>query len=72
MPASSRSLTYRETGVDIAAKEEILAGVRARIRATHREGTLGTGGEFGGCALTQHQHIQLIAAPLEGLIETSE
>jgi len=67
MPASSRSLTYRETGVDIAAKEEILAGVRARIRATHREGTLGTGGEFGGLFRLTGYRDPVIVSSIDGV-----
>ncbi|HEV2440141.1 MAG TPA: phosphoribosylformylglycinamidine cyclo-ligase [bacterium] len=67
MPASSRPLTYRETGVDIAAKEEILAGVRARIRATHREGTLGTGGEFGGLFRLAGYRDPVIVSSIDGV-----
>ncbi|MHB8730462.1 MAG: phosphoribosylformylglycinamidine cyclo-ligase [bacterium] len=67
MPASSRPLTYRETGVDIAAKEEILAGVRARIRATHREGTLGTGGEFGGLFRLAGHRDPVIVSSIDGV-----
>lgn len=68
MPAaSSRPLTYRETGVDIAAKEEILAGVRARIRATRRDGALGTGGEFGGLFRLAGYRDPVIVSSIDGV-----
>lgn len=68
MPAvRSRPLTYRETGVDIAAKEEILAGVRARIRATRREGALGTGGEFGGMFRLAGYRDPVIVSSIDGV-----
>lgn len=47
-PRAARSLTYRAAGVDRAAKEEMLAGVRAHIRSTFTDGVLGTGQGFGG------------------------
>jgi phosphoribosylformylglycinamidine cyclo-ligase len=65
--ASSRPLTYRETGVDIAAKEEILAGVRARIRATRRDGALGTGGEFGGLFRLAGYRDPVIVSSIDGV-----
>jgi phosphoribosylformylglycinamidine cyclo-ligase len=68
MPAaSSRPLTYRETGVDVAAKEEILAGVRGRIRATRREGALGTGGEFGGLFRLAGYREPVIVSSIDGV-----
>ena len=68
MPAvPSRPFTYREAGVDIAAKEEILAGVRARIRATHRDGTLGTGGEFGGMFRLAGYRDPVIVSSIDGV-----
>jgi len=41
-------LTYRGAGVDLEAKETILAGIGALARSTLRDGVLNTGGEFGG------------------------
>ena len=41
-------LTYRAAGVDRAAKDAILAGVRAEIRSTFRDGVMDTGEGFGG------------------------
>ncbi|HKX18474.1 MAG TPA: phosphoribosylformylglycinamidine cyclo-ligase [bacterium] len=71
MPApparADRSLTYREAGVDIAAKEEILAGVRARIRATRRDGALGTGGEFGGLFRLTGYRDPVIVSTIDGV-----
>ncbi len=46
--AVPRSLTYRAAGVDRAAKDDILAGIRGQIRATFRGEALGSGEEFGG------------------------
>lgn len=42
------SLTYRAVGVDRVGKDAVLTAMGRRIRSTYREGTLGTGGEFGG------------------------
>jgi phosphoribosylformylglycinamidine cyclo-ligase len=63
----SRPLTYRETGVNIAAKEEILAGVRARIRATRGEGTLGSGEEFGGLFRLAGYRDPVIVSSIDGV-----
>jgi len=65
--AAPRPLTYRETGVDIAAKEEILAGVRARIRATRGDGALGTGGEFGGLFRLAGYRDPVIVSSIDGV-----
>ncbi|HET7265017.1 MAG TPA: phosphoribosylformylglycinamidine cyclo-ligase [bacterium] len=66
-PRAARPLTYRETGVNIAAKEEILAGVRARIRATRRDGALGTGGEFGGLFRLAGYRDPVIVSSIDGV-----
>jgi phosphoribosylformylglycinamidine cyclo-ligase len=62
-----RPLTYRDTGVDIAAKEEILAGVRARIRATRRDGALGSGAEFGGLFRLEGYRDPVIVSSIDGV-----
>ncbi|HLJ62032.1 MAG TPA: phosphoribosylformylglycinamidine cyclo-ligase [bacterium] len=48
MAGAREPLTYRDAGVDIDAKETILAGVGGLVRSTFRDGVLNTGGEFGG------------------------
>jgi phosphoribosylformylglycinamidine cyclo-ligase len=43
-----RPLTYRAAGVDRAARDAILADVRAEIRSTFRDGVMDAGEGFGG------------------------
>ncbi len=41
-------LTYRDSGVDIDAGEELVERIKPAIKRTHREGVLGSIGGFGG------------------------
>lgn len=45
---AARRMTYRLAGVDISAKEAILAEAGSLVRSTYRDGVLNVGGEFGG------------------------
>jgi phosphoribosylformylglycinamidine cyclo-ligase len=51
----------------MAAKEEILAGVQARIRATRRDGALGTGAEFGGLFRLAGYRDPVIVSSIDGV-----
>ncbi len=42
------SLSYREAGVDIDAGNELVERIKPAIKSTHREGSVGTIGGFGG------------------------
>ncbi|HEV2356423.1 MAG TPA: phosphoribosylformylglycinamidine cyclo-ligase [bacterium] len=65
--SGSRILTYREAGVDIEAKEEILAGVRARIRATYGAGALDAGDGFGGLFRLTGYRDPVIVSSIDGV-----
>ena len=55
-------LTYRDAGVDIAAAEQMLSGVKAAVRRTHNAAVLHTLADFGGLyALGQYRDPVLVA-----------
>jgi phosphoribosylformylglycinamidine cyclo-ligase len=51
----------------MAAKDEILAGVRARIRATRGEDALGSGAEFGGLFRLAGYRDPVIVSSIDGV-----
>jgi phosphoribosylformylglycinamidine cyclo-ligase len=65
--AAPRPLTYRAAGVDRAVKNDILAGVRARIRATFQEGALGSGEEFGGLFHLRGYRDPVLVSSIDGV-----
>ena len=65
--AGSRGVTYRDAGVDIDAKAEILAGVRARIRATYGAGALDAGEGFGGLFHLTGYRDPVIVSSIDGV-----
>lgn len=48
MTQENQGLTYRDSGVDIDAGEELVERIKPAIKRTHREGVLGSIGGFGG------------------------
>jgi len=44
----SSGLTYRDSGVDIDAGEELVERIKPAIKRTHRDGVIGSVGGFGG------------------------
>ncbi len=62
-----RPLTYRAAGVDRAVKDEILAGVRERIRATFQTGALGSGEEFGGLFSLSGYRDPVLVSSIDGV-----
>ncbi len=62
-----RSLTYRDAGVDRDAAEAVLAALRGRIRATYRDGVLGSGGEFGGLFRLAGPRDPVLVSSIDGV-----
>ncbi|MBL7002964.1 MAG: phosphoribosylformylglycinamidine cyclo-ligase [Gammaproteobacteria bacterium] len=46
--SSKPSLSYKDSGVDIAAGNELVERIKPAIKSTHREGCVGSIGGFGG------------------------
>lgn len=67
MPARRRSLTYKDAGVDRESRDELLARVRSRIRATFQEGVLGSGEEFGGLFALRWYRDPVVVASIDGV-----
>ena len=45
---TTQGLTYRDSGVDIDAGEQLVENIKPAIKRTHRKGVMGTIGGFGG------------------------
>ena len=61
---SEVSLSYRDSGVDIDAGNELVERIKPAIRSTHREGCVGSIGGFGGLfdlPLDRYQNPMLVS-----------
>jgi phosphoribosylformylglycinamidine cyclo-ligase len=65
--AGAPSLTYRAAGVDRGAKAAILAGLREKIRATYRQGVLGTEDGFGGLFELRGYRDPVLVSSIDGV-----
>ncbi len=63
----SRSVTYRDAGVDRDSKEAILARVRDRIRSTYRDGVLGSGEGFAGLFRLSGYRDPVLVSSIDGV-----
>ncbi|HXX37982.1 MAG TPA: phosphoribosylformylglycinamidine cyclo-ligase [bacterium] len=67
MAGTRGPLTYREAGVDIDAKDTLLAGIGSLVRTTFRDGVLNTGGEFGGLFRLTGYHDPVLVTSIDGV-----
>jgi phosphoribosylformylglycinamidine cyclo-ligase len=67
MPGRRSALTYRRAGVDRESKEALLAGLRVRIRSTHRDVVLGDGDGFGGLFPLRGYRNPVLVSSIDGV-----
>jgi len=64
---AARRMTYRLAGVDISAKEAILAEAGSLVRSTYQDGVLNVGGEFAGLFRLGRYRDPVLVSSVDGV-----